>query len=112
MSNLMRKLKSRKGETLVESLASILIFTMASIVLYSLVTTAGHINGEAKKKDQQIQTQMVAVERGDPASLTGSGQVTMTLDGSEVEIAKVKVDIYGGQNNSLFAYFVHPDGGT
>ncbi len=113
MNRLTYKLKSRKGETLVESLASILIFTMSSIVMFSMVSSAGNINAKAKEMDQQIQTQLVAVEKGDPASRTGTGEVTMTLvakNGSTVEIAEVDVDIYGGEDGSLFAYFVAPGG--
>lgn len=102
MKNLMRKLKSRVGESLVESLAAMLIFTMASIVLFSMVSTAGDINTQAKQKDQQIQQQMVDVEKG--ITRSGGGTVTMTMDGDV--IAQIPVDVYGGEDDSLFSYFV------
>ncbi len=107
---MLRKLKQKKGETLVESLAAILIFTMASIVLFSLVSTAGDINGKAKEMDRQIQEQMVSVEKGDPDDLNGRGTVTMTLNG-HILVNEVPIDIYGGKDGSLFAYFVRPDTG-
>ena len=107
MKTILNKLKSKKGESLVESLAAILIFTMASIVLFSMVSTAGDINGKAKAKDAEIQAHMVAVEKGESAAKTGTGEVTFTLNGSN--IAKVDVDIYGGKDGSLFAYFIQTE---
>ena len=96
MKALFRKLKSKAGESLVETLAAILIFTMASVVMYSMVTV--------KEKDKQNQVQMVAVEKGDPAAKTGEGTVTFYL-GSH-KIAETSVDIFGGENESLYSFFV------
>lgn len=115
VKQILRKLKSRAGESLVESLAAILIFTMASIILFSMVTTAGDINGKAKEKDAANQQQMIAVEKG--IGKTGSGSVTMTMNGNTV--ASVAVDVYGGvdeggsyDENALYSFFVTtPAGG-
>lgn len=104
MKALFRKLKSKAGESLVETLAAILIFTMASVVMYSMVTTAADINSTVKEKDKQNQVQMVAVEKGDPAAKTGEGTVTFYL-GSH-KIAETSVDIFGGENESLYSFFV------
>ena len=54
MKQMLNKLKSKAGESLVESLAAILIFTMASIVMYTMVTTASDINLKAKEMDEKI----------------------------------------------------------
>ena len=121
MRSFLKKLKSKAGESLVESMAAILIFTMASIVLYTMVTTAGDINAKAKAMDQKNQTELVAVERGEKTYVNaanetvtvynGVGNVTfsiVTKPGSTKQIASVPVDIYGGQNNSLYAYYVQP----
>ncbi len=119
--NILKKLRSKKGESLVESMAAILIFTMASIVLYSMVTTAGDINGKAKDKDLENQAHMVAVEKGiksevveDGSTVTyangeGTVKMTMTVGSSTINIAEVDVDFYGGQDGSLYAYYVHTD---
>ena len=109
MKSILNKLKSKVGESLVESLAAILIFTMASIVMYSMVTTAGDINMKAKEMDEQNQEHLVAVEKGESAWLNAenaaycSGSVTFTLNGSTV--ASEKVDVYGGEDGSLYTYF-------
>lgn len=106
MTAFFKKLKSKAGESLVESLCAILIFTMASIVLFSMVSAAADINATAKEKDAENQAHLVAVEKGEVKN--GGGTVTFTLgEGTgAVEIAEVEVDVYGGQNGSLFAYFV------
>ena len=107
MKNWIQKLKSKAGESLVESLAAILIFTMASIVMYSMVTTASDINLKAKEMDEKIQTELVAVESGLSSYQNGTGTVSVSLGGET--LANVKVDVYGGKNpGELIAYFVKP----
>ena len=108
MKNLFRKLKSKAGESLIESLAAILIFTMASIVMYSMVTTAADINRTAKEMDEANQQHLIAVEKGLPGAQNGSADITFSLNGTE--IAEMNVDIYGGQDGSLYTYFVHTGG--
>lgn len=98
----------KKGETLVEVLAAILIFTLSSIILYSMVTTASKVNMKAKEKDAEVQDQMKIAEYASAANST-AGTVTMTLhknDGSKIKDMKTfnvfifKDDVEG----SLYAY--------
>ena len=49
MKHVMKRLKSKAGETLVESMAAILIFTFASIIMLSMVSYAADINTAAKE---------------------------------------------------------------
>lgn len=115
MNRFLKKLKSKAGESLVETLCAIMIFTMASVVLFSLVSAAADINGKAKQKDQENQQNLLAVERGQYAVANGSATVTFTIEvpgtsGNRTEqIAQVPVDVYGGKNGGLYAYFVHAD---
>ena len=108
MKNLFHKLRSKAGESLIESLAAILIFTMASIVMYSMVTTAADLNRTAKEMDEANQQHLIAVEKGLPGAQNGSADITFSLNGTE--IAETNVDIYGGQDGSLYTYFVHTGG--
>ena len=107
MKNLFHKLRSKAGESLIESLAAILIFTMASIVMYSMVTTAGDLNRTAKEMDNANQQHMIAVEKGLPEAQNGSAIITFSL--GSTKIAQTQVDIYGGEDDSLFTYSVHTD---
>lgn len=114
MKAIFNKLRSKAGESLVESLAAILIFTMASIVMFSMVTTAGDINNTAKRMDAENQAHMVAVEKGEPDAMNGTAVITFSM-GSQ-QIARETVDIYGGTDDSLYTYFLQtvmdpPNGG-
>ena len=108
MKNFLRKLKSKAGESLIESLAAILIFTMASIVMYTMVTTAGDLNRTVKEMDYAYQQHTIAVEKGLPDAKNGSAVITFSL--GSTEIAQTQVDIYGGENDSLFTYFIQTGG--
>lgn len=110
MKRVFRKLKSQIGESLIESLCAIMIFTMASVVLFSMVTAAADINNTAKVKDAENQEHLVAVEKG--TRYNGTAQVNFTLilgQGSGQLIGSSDVDIYGGQGGSLYTYFVQQD---
>lgn len=104
------KLRSRRGESLVETLAAILIFTMASIIMYSMVTTAGDINAVAKEADRANQEQMVIAERAEGDGTDGEVKMTITVGSSTVTVADVDVEIYG-TTGGLFSYFAK-EGGT
>lgn len=78
-------LNNKKGETLVETLAAILIFTMASIVLYSMVTTAANINSEAREHDEMIAGQREVAEH------------LIQVDASHPEISNLTVTVCNGR---------------
>lgn len=107
MKMFLKKLKSKVGESLVESLAAILIFTMASIVMYTMVTTAGDINKKVKDMDAKNQKDLIAVEMGLAANKIGSGDIVFTIGDQK---KRIDVDVYGGTNNDLYAYYVHTEG--
>ncbi len=52
---MLKKLKSRAGETLVETLFAILIATFASILLAGATTTAMELNRQARERDTRNQ---------------------------------------------------------
>lgn len=103
MKQIISKLRSRAGESLVESLMAILIFTLASIVMYSMVTAAADINMTAKETDRSIQEQLVIAEKAEGTPATGT--VTMKLGSETIDTSTVY--IYGG-NGSLYSYFAEP----
>lgn len=106
MKQIIKKLRSKTGESLVESLAAILIFTMASIAMFSMVTAAADINKTAKDADRVNQEQMLIAEQGEGSGTPGT--VTMTLDrgagNDPINVIVADVDIYGTENG-LFAYY-------
>lgn len=103
MKQLIHKLRSRAGESLIESLVAILIFTLASIVMYTMVTAAADINMTAKENDRAVQAQLVVAEQAE--TITDTGTVTISLSTEGKEIMEVPVNIYGGTDGTLYSYF-------
>ena len=104
------KLKNKKGESLVETLAAILIFTMASIALYSMVTTAAGVNRRVKLEDQSYQEQMDVAERAEVPAASGTIVMTMNVQlpggaTEPVEVARESVNVYRKDKDSYFSYF-------
>lgn len=113
MELIIRKLKSKAGESLVESMAAILIFTLSSIALLSMISASADVNRTAKVADQQFQEQMVYVEK---AEVTGStdGRVTFNINGTDVAQDEVYICRQPKNENALYAYYLKPteDAGT
>ena len=61
--SIVRKLKSNKGETLVEALAAILIIALASLLLIGSVSSAVNINKRVKQEDKNFKTDVAAAEQ-------------------------------------------------
>ena len=111
MKSILNKLRSQCGESLVESLCAILIFTFASIVMYSMVTSAANINGEVKAMDEEHQRQMVYVEQAEVSHYYNTGTATFIITGMDgsTDSVSVAVDVYGGEDDTLFAYYTHTE---
>lgn len=72
----MNKLRDNRGETLIESLASILIAVLAFAVLATSVVTAEKINARTRKerKENEMFSYTGATPSGGTVTLTGSGK--------------------------------------
>ncbi len=102
------KLKSRSGESLVESLAAILIFTLSSIILFTMVSTAGNINRTAMTLESEVQEELKGVEEGQDYAQNGRGtlNLSMKVDGANEPIANIDMDVYGGkEEGDLYAFY-------
>lgn len=116
MKKIIRKLKSKAGESLVESMAAILIFTLSSIALLSMISASADINRTAKVADRQFQKQMTVVEKAESTDAeTGyvakTGYVTFMINkdpNNPVSVAQDKVYICQekGNNSALYAYYL------
>lgn len=105
IKKLLRRLESKKGETLVELLAAILIFTFASIILFTLVTTAARINDEARKSDEEILSQLGYAEKAE-AGNARTGYVTVTVENSAERVSGIPVYIFRdySKEDTLYSY--------
>lgn len=86
-----RKLKSRRGETLVEALCSVLVAALSAALLAGMVTAASNMNSAARENDAKLYSSITAAETftGD----TRTGEITVTVGSQTTDTA---VEIYGG----------------
>ena len=106
MNMITKKLRSKAGESLVESLAAILIFTLASIGLFSMIQASNNINRTAREKDTFVQQQMIETEKADRA--IGTGQAGFSIknqDGTVVAGETVDIELFGDAADGLYSYF-------
>lgn len=84
-----RVLRNVAGDTLVETLAAIIVCTMATIILLTGTVAASNINKMAATRDQDLQGQRQNAENygGNPQS------GTVSVDGTQYS-----VNYYGGQD--------------
>ena len=87
----MKKLKSKHGETLTETLVSILIIAMASALLATMVGVSARLTKRAEAADAQFYEELSAAEAG--RGEDGDATITLTVGGSSGELPVV---IYGG----------------
>lgn len=110
----MKKLRSKKGESLVESLVAILIFTLSSIMLFTMISAASDLNSAAKRADEEHRREMIYAEQGEDfvreedlmlqSGVNGSGVVTFSLEGSGEELCRYSVSLYRLDEDSLYSY--------
>lgn len=114
MNRILRKLKNKRGETLVETLFAILIFTFASVTMYSMITSAVSITNQTKNAEEANQAQLIVAEQAQGEGKSASISLTLTetpVGDTEQRLGEVAVKIYGGENGELYAYYVDREGG-
>ena len=104
MKKWLRRLRGRRGESLVESMCAILIFTLSSVALLTMISAASNINSKAEAADAETRDQMAVVEQQNTEKITGKKVILRLPDGTEV--ASVDVDVYrsGSDENALYSY--------
>ena len=104
MKKLLKKLRSRCGETLVEAIASILIFTFSSIILLSMITAATDINQTAKKADEAMRQELNVAEEQKNTSKTDSITVSVKV-GETVQTQTISsVKFYYQGSGKLYTF--------
>ena len=86
------KYRNSNGESLMESLVSILILTFSSVLLLTVMTAAVRINHDAGEMDRAVFRQLLETELA-PAGQGTAGRVTVTVNG---EKERVPVEVFSG----------------
>ena len=89
----MKKLKSKLGETISETLVALLISTFALMILAGAVVSAATINSRISHTD---------VVFSKDAAESGSSTVTISMDGSDITPVEVSVDVYTTENGYIY----------
>jgi len=105
MKTLLTRLKSTRGETLIESMIAILIFTFASILFLTLVTSAANINIRVNEADESFQAQQLAVEIGGEDT-TVATVVLADTTGNELLKNENYVVTTAEGDDALYAYYL------
>jgi type II secretory pathway pseudopilin PulG len=99
MKKLAGRLKSQRGETLLEALVAILVIVFSGLTLYYSAITSARINAAASKADELFRAETSAAEQ--QGGVNSAGEVTITsADGF---MASVDVD-YTGLDGQLTSY--------
>lgn len=99
MDRLKGKLASRRGETLVEVLVSILLAGLSMLMLMGMISAAVRLNGTARQADAQFYEELSAAE-GRTQEVDGSASLSLVIGGQTTHI---DVAVYGTQDG-LAAY--------
>ena len=95
MKKALKRLKSKRGETLIETMAAILIFTLSSVMLYSMLTSASGINSTVQDAQAVNQADIQVIEQQTGGD---SGEVTIRFDDTDKAEYNVPVIEYHGAN--------------
>lgn len=108
MNKILRRLRSKAGESLIESMAAILIFTMGSIIMLSMVSTAADINTKAKAADERYNKQIHVAEMTDmsDSGYIKSGTVSISINGaSDAVPVQVFSNPYTDDDKPLYTFY-------
>lgn len=117
MKKILKRLKSKRGESLIESMAAILIFTFASILFLSLVNAAADVNLSVRESDELFQAQQQTVENSPSPSIFATPNAEAVLYSvDEVNdrtvLTTVDMDIVTSEDDGLYTYRVHSGVGS
>lgn len=101
---MLKKLKDKKGETLVESLVAMLIALLSMVMLTSCTTAAANINAATRAMDKKFAEELERAEgmMAEAGYETKNIKVKLTFDTCGVQTADVT--LYGGDAGTFVTY--------
>lgn len=90
-----RKLRSKRGETLIEVLASVLVASLSIALLFSAVMAAGRINQSARDADEAFYTSLQNAQTYGGTPLPASTSKKVTLKNEAGDKKEIEVTFYG-----------------
>lgn len=99
------KLRSQSGETLTETLVALLVITLGSVLLFTMIGAANHLNATARQQDDILYGalgQLARQEQEAPAPESSGRVILRQKDGPFS--AEFPVTYLGGDADALHAY--------
>lgn len=100
MSGIRLRLCSKRGESLIETLVSILVVAISSALLLGAISCAEKINREVRASDNAYRLQLDTAERGG-GTIEDTLEIKMDIVGNPVYIYDV---YYAGEEGKLRSY--------
>lgn len=104
---MIKKLKQKRGETLMETLFSMMIAVLCMGMLCNAVMAATNINRQTRELDEKYSDELNAVEgMADDITKTEKELVIsfQPADGSPVYAENATVTVYGDEDSAFLAY--------
>ena len=104
---MIKKLKQKSGETLMETLVSMLIAVLCIGLLSSAIMAAANINKQTRELDQKFSDELNAVEgRTDEVTKTDKNLVIsfQPADGTSAYTENATVTVYGDEDGAFLSY--------
>lgn len=106
--NMLHKMTSKRGETLAETLVSILLVGLAMMFLAHAITTSGKLTDQARDEDKVFEEELMAAEacQNELSDSSLSVKVENVSTGSQTVITDnaadvLKITFYGKDENTL-----------
>ncbi len=97
---LMHKLQSRRGETMVEMLVSMMILTLTICLLVTMIVVSYQFDRQAREADNKFKEDLAAAENFTGAHT--SGKIILKPDGGPS--VEIDVEIYSKDGSDLKSY--------
>lgn len=111
MKALKTKLRSQRGETLVEVLASILIASLSVALLLGGVAVSANLERQADQTDKYFYETLTAAESHTSAISTGVLAPNIEVKENGIPI-KIPIHVYGGEGLYSYALNTTVEGGV
>ena len=95
-----KKLRSTRGETMVEMLVSITLLVLAMSILGAMLAAAYHSDEAARAMDQKLEDELSLAERHSDSDPSNSlnGYAVITLNGGSSGSVEIPIKIHGADD--------------
>lgn len=101
-----RKLRSSRGETLIEVLCATLVAVLSVALLFAGITASAGIDQRARQTDRDHYAALTQAEE----QTTPAAQAELTVENPALgKKQKVEIDLYGGEG--MYSYTRRPEAG-